>query len=111
VWLALLASLLAAIVPGPGLVLCFHDGGIAVGVGERCPRSDDAPGTDCDDLLVDGERDLAPSEASLPPLVPGEPRTPWTQPNDREARAPLQRPYPRPPPRWLLQRASIVLVI
>jgi len=77
-WLALALSVLLALVPGQGLVLCFEaSGSVAVGMGSDCPSGeerDDADGlpAPCDDLRVDGLRERLPPDVAAAGLDAGD---------------------------------------
>ncbi|MGE0143020.1 MAG: hypothetical protein AB7I19_04920 [Planctomycetota bacterium] len=76
-WLALLACTVWLFVPSLGATLCFaNPGDIAMGIGTGigCPADDSSPTPDplddfdCDDLEIDGVRDLqvhAPAQPDL----------------------------------------------
>ncbi|MBK8975906.1 MAG: hypothetical protein IPM29_08255 [Planctomycetes bacterium] len=71
--LALVTCLLAAAVPGSGLVLCFNAGGIDFSVGDddRCPAGLPNGGDQplCQDVHVDGNRDGPPPATLVPELA------------------------------------------
>jgi hypothetical protein len=127
-WIALIAWLVLALVPGPGFVMCMtQDGGLHLGLGAHgdcpCPPLPDGSHPPCVDIVVDGQRDLLPPDLPLPELLP----TAWLA---LAAAIPLQwlsieelaglgaRAGPRPPGqtppflhRALDERAAVVLQI